>query len=382
MTTAPAPAARHVLLCPGPVMLSPGVRAALAACEVGHRDAGFSRVVARLHVNCATVLGATSEHTVLFVTGPATTGIEATLDTLLNGDRPVIVPTNGTFGARLVEILATRGVPVRPLEFGFGQPFDLGRVADVLAEGGRQGAAAIAMTHHETSTGMLNPVAAVCAMARDHGLKTFVDATSSAGAESLEVGRDAIDACVTTSGKCLHGAPGVALVCVRRDWLDARRDARVRSYSLDLRRYHAQLEANAQTPFTPAVPQFLALDRAVGELLASGGAAARRRQYRSRREFVARELARLGVSVWPLPAGTESSSILTFRVPDGLPFDALYAALRERGFVIYGTKPPLAPHHFQVSVMGELADADLAGFVAAFESSLRALAPSRRIAAG
>jgi aspartate aminotransferase-like enzyme len=49
----------QVLLCPGPVMLSPGVKAALAQCEIGHRDARFSELVARLRRNCGLDLGAT-----------------------------------------------------------------------------------------------------------------------------------------------------------------------------------------------------------------------------------------------------------------------------------------------------------------------------------
>ena len=120
------------------------------------------------------------------------------------------------------------------------------------------------MTHHETSAGLLNPVAAVGALARQHGLKLIVDATSSAGVEDLDVTRDGIDACITTSGKCLHAVPGLSLVCVRRDLLEMSRLIRPRSYS-DLHRFHDQMEFNGQTPFTASVPLFLALDRALEE---------------------------------------------------------------------------------------------------------------------
>ena len=78
MTSGTAPRARaDVLLCPGPVMLSPGVKAALARCEIGHRDALFSELVARLRRNCGLVLGANEGHSVVFITGPATAAIEA-----------------------------------------------------------------------------------------------------------------------------------------------------------------------------------------------------------------------------------------------------------------------------------------------------------------
>lgn len=362
----------EVLLCPGPVMLSPGVKAALSQCEIGHRDARFSRIAARLRQNCATVLGATQEYTIMFVTGPATAGIESTLATLLPQDRAVVVPVNGAFGSRLVEILETHGIPCLPVYFGFGQPYEIERIEAAIVAGSRAGVTALAMTHHETSAGILNPVGEVCALARRHGLRTFVDATSSAGAELLDVARDGVDACVTTSGKCLHGVPGVALVCARRDWLVERAGSRPRTFSLDLRRYHDQIEANAQTPFTPAVPQFVALDRAIEELLQRGGVAGRRREYRRRRSFLVAELEKLGLALLPLEPGTEASSIVTVRVPEAVGFDALYRALQERGFVIYGSKPPLAPHYFQLSVMGEIADADLSGFIEALRAVIAA----------
>ena len=369
-----------VLLCPGPVMLSPGVKRALSQSQIGHRDWSFSELVARLRRNCGTLLGAGSEHSILFVTGPATVGIEATCATLFPAGGMVVVPVNGTFGARIVEILKVHGIACTPIDFGFGQPFDLSLIEAALAAHGGGRPVFVAMTHHETSCGLVNPVSAVCEVARRHGARTFVDATSSAGVEHLDVTRDRIDACVTSSGKCLHGAPGIALVCVRRDWLAARRDSQPRTFSLDLRRYHDQLEANSQTPFTPAVPIFLALDRAVEELLEQGGVAERRRQYLRRRVLLAQGLASLGLPLLRLPAGSEACSILTVGVPATLGFDALYRMLRERGYVIYGTKPPLAPRYFQLSVMGDLTEADVSGFLAALGSVMSGPAQHYRAA--
>ena len=359
-----------VLLCPGPVLLSPGVKAALERCEIGHRDARFSELVARLRRNCARVLGAGPDHSVIFISGPATSGIESVCASLFAEDATVLVPVNGTFGQRIVDILRVHGIRCVPVEFGFGQPFDLARIETAVAAEAGPGRAVIAMTHHETSSGLVNPVAKICAIARRHGLRTFVDATSSAGAEDLDVTRDAIDVCVTSSGKCLHGVPGIALVCVRRDWLQARAGSRPRTFSLDLRRYHEQLEANSQTPFTPAVPAFVALDRAIEELIERGGVAERRRQYLRRRAFLAAGLGRLGLPLLGLPEGSEACYILTVGVPESLGFGALYSKMRDRGYVIYGTKEPLAPRYFQLSVMGELTEAHLAGFLAVLESLL------------
>lgn len=355
-------AAHEILLVPGPVMLSASVRAALADCEIGHRDARFSQALSRLRRNSRRVFRAGDEHSILFIGGPATAAIEASLATLLPREAKVLVPFNGAFGARIAEILDVHGISHVPLDFGFGRAFDLARLESVVAEQRQRGLTAVALTHHETSAGLLNPVTAIGALARRHGLKLIVDATSSAGVEDLDVTRDGIDACITTSGKCLHGAPGLSLVCVRHELLAASRATPARSYSLDLHRYHEALESRRQTPFTASVPLFLALDRALAELL-QDGVEARRRVYRRRREILAAGLEALGLPLLPLPPGTESSSVLTAAVPGGQSFDAFYAEVKAKGYLIYACKPPLAPRWFQVAVMGELAEEDLYDFL-------------------
>ena len=368
-----------VLLCPGPVMLSAGVRAALAAGGIGHRDVRFSEIVARLRRNCASVLGAGADHSVVFVTGPATAGVEAACASLVPPGGVVIVPVNGTFGARIADIVGVHGIRCVPVDFGFGQPIDLARLEAAMLECRGAEFAAVALTHHETSSGLLNPVAAVGVLARRHGLRTIVDATSSAGAEDLDLVRDQVDVCITSSGKCLHAAPGIAIVAARRDLLAARAPFPPRSYALDLVRHHQQIEANSQTPFTPAVPLIVALDRAVTELLAQG-VAGRRATYVRRRAFIAAGLRRLGLPFLHHAEDGEACSILTVAVPDPFGFDAFFRAMRARGYLVYGAKPPLAPRYFQLSVMGELSDADLAGFLVALESVLADAGALRRAA--
>ena len=152
-----------------------------------------------------------------------------------------------------------------------------------------------------------------------------------------------------------------ALLC--RDWLAGHAPSPPRTYSLDLRRFESQFECNAQTPFTPPVPLIAALDRALEELAAAGGPAERQRTYSRRRNVLEAGLRRLGLSLLPLPAGSAAHSILTVEVPTHIGFDALYEGMKQRGYLIYACKAPLGPRYFQLAVMGELRDADLAGFL-------------------
>lgn len=365
---------REILLTPGPLMLSPGVKQALCACEISHRDPRFSRLLRRLSRNCRALLGA-GGHRIAFLSGSATLGIEAALASVLPPGARVLVLVNGTFGARLGQILASHGMRAETVESGFGKAIDLRRVERALAAGERPWDL-LAMAHHETSAGILNPVAAVGRMAKRHGVRFFVDATSSAGAEELDLGRDGVDVCVTSSGKCLHGVPGVAVVCVVPGLL-AKSTGAVPPFGLDVRLHVECLARHSQTPFTPSVPLFTALDRAVEELLAES-VAGRRRRYLRRRRAVVAGAARLGLLPLPLPRGAAASSLVTLELPRGVTYDAYSAALRARGFVVYGCKPPLRESHFQVAVMGELPDEEISRFVEALGDVHKEVAAGRR----
>jgi len=358
----PASLQREVLLTPGPVMLSPAVKQALCACEISHRGPRFSQLLRRLARNCRTLLGA-GGHRIALLSGSATLGLEAALTSVLPPHARVLVLVNGTFGARLGEILATHGMQAVTVASDFGKAFDLRRVERALAAATDRPWDLLAMAHHETSSGILNPLAAVGRLARRHGVSFFVDATSSAGVEDLDLGRDGVDVCVTSSGKCLHGAPGLAVVCVKPGLL-AETSGAAPPFCLNVRSHVDYLDRLSQTPFTPSVPLFTALDRAVEELLAETVAGRRRRYLRRRRAIVA-GAGRLGQRPLPLPRGAAAASLVTLELPRGIPYDVFAAGLRSRGFVVYACKPPLRERYFQVAVMGEVSAEEISRFVVA-----------------
>lgn len=353
---------REILLTPGPLMLSPSVKQALCMCEIGHRAPRFSKLLRRLARNCRTLLGANG-HRIAFLSGSATLGIEAALTSVLPPGARVLVLVNGSFGARLGHILANHGMRVVTQESSIGKAIDLRRLERALSSADKRPWDLLAMVHHETSTGILNPVAAVGRMAKRHDVRFFVDATSSAGAEDLGLERDGIDVCVTSSGKCMHGAPGLAVVCVVQELLEKTTGA-APPFGLDVRLHVEYLERLSQTPFTPSVPLFTAFDCAVGELLIES-IPARRQRYMRRRRAIVEGARQFGQLPLPLPRGAAASSLVTLEMPRGVSFDRYSACLRAHGFVVYACKPPLHESYFQVGVMGEISDEEISCFIEA-----------------
>src|SRR5207245_4967335 len=139
-------------------------------------------------------------------------------------------------------------------------------------EKGKEGAKAVLVTHIETSTGVLNPVKDIATVVRDSGKLFLVDSVSGAGCSELEIDEWGIDVCITASQKAWGAPPGAAMVKMSpRAWKAYDKSNLPKSY-FDLAAYKAALE-KAQTPATPAVTVFIALQESL-RLMAEAGLAA------------------------------------------------------------------------------------------------------------
>jgi 2-aminoethylphosphonate-pyruvate transaminase len=276
--------------------------------------------------------------------------------------KSILTIENGAFGERLGEIAELHGLPHVTLRRPWGTLVDPADVEAALARDPR--IAAVAMIHHETSVGILNPVAAVGKLCRARGVTLVVDAVSSLGGEDLDIERDQIDVCFSSANKCLHSVSGVSFVCVAPQVWPRIDGTPPRVYYLDMLRYRKYFAELEQTPFTPAVSTFLALETALDELAEQGGVAARREVYRRRNLLVRRVLTDLGFQSFT-NTGRESHGIVTMRLPPVITVEAFYETMKSRGYIVYRCKGELAAEHIQIANMGELSDSTIDTFLAA-----------------
>jgi 2-aminoethylphosphonate-pyruvate transaminase len=368
----------HVLFSPGPVMTSARVKAALVHHDVCHRDGDYSAVVERLQRKLRPVFGASPAHETLLITGSGTAAMEMAISSAIPPGKKILVVANGAFGERLDEIAALHGLERIVLRYAWGtlpEPRDVARALEADAD-----IAGVVMIHHETSVGLLNPVGEVGRICHQRGVTLIVDAVSALGAEDIDVVRDHVDICYSSANKCLHSVSGVSFLCVAPHVWERIANIAPRVYYLDMLRTRRYLEELRQTPFTPAVSSFFALETALDELAEQGGVPARRELYRRRNLRIRRVLADLGFESYT-NTGRESPTISTFRLPDGLSVEGLYAAMKDRGFIIYRAKGELSGRHVQVANMGELSDGTIDAFLAAMTdvvSVARAAQPAPR----
>jgi len=339
------------LLCPGPVNVWPEIASALTEYEFCHREEEFSALFESVQRNALAVAGIREpdKYTALLVTGSGTAGNESVLNSVVDTDDVVVVMANGEFGERLGAISKTYNPKTEVIEHAWGELYDLERFEARLAQGDVK---LVAMVHHETSTGFLNPVEDVGAICHKYGVRLFLDAVSSFSADRLDLEASHVTFMTTSSGKALASYPGVALLIGVRAAFEALSEHPARNHYLDLRRYYAFSEKYQQTPNTPAVPLILSLNRAL-ELALREGREERLARLEAYANHVRKRCAERGLETLN-PLRKLSNAVTSVRIPSGVAFEDIRLGLRAEGFVIYGGKGPFQNEIFQVATFGNI----------------------------
>ncbi len=351
---------------PGPVNVTARVRKALLGSDICHREPEFSNLLKGIKEKLLTLFGIARTHQIAVFTGSGTTALEAMLSSLADNHKKILVLSNGVYGERIQSILKVYGTPVRTLEAPLGEFPSEEKIEFVLKHD--HSIHAVAMVHHETSTGMLNPLAEVAGLAKKYDKLFIVDAISSLGAEAIDFKKYPIDALAGTSGKCLHGFPGVSFVFLSHRAAQRLKTKKARSFSLDLLSALNAASKN-DTAFTPAVQIFYAFDEALNELK-NEGVARRIARYKSLHALIESGFEALGVSF--LIEKSQRSHVLTaLWTPQGLSYETLHDTLKKQGFVIYAGQSALKGKIFRISNLGEIRPSDVKRFFAVLKPLLK-----------
>ncbi len=362
----PGDDAPALLLNPGPVNVTARVARALLRGDLCHREPEYDHLQQEVRRRLVDVLAPGGDHAAVLLTGSGTAAMEAAVSSLVGPGERLLVGKNGVYGERLEEIARAHGIDHATVDApSWFDPIDPAAVAAALDRDASL--RAVAVVHHETTTGLLNPVRELARACRARGRALIVDAISSIGGEELDPAGWGVDAVIGTANKCIRGLPGVSFVLCRRGLLERAAAWPRRTLYLHLPTYFAEQERGG-LPFTPAVQVTYALHEALGELAAEG-VAARTAGCRALADRLRPGLERLGLSLL-LPPERRSSTITTVALPEGWTYERLHDALRAEGFVIYAGQGDLRRRAFRVATMGALDAADVDRLLAALGRAL------------
>ena len=223
----------RILLGPGPSNANQRVLSAMSGPMIGYLDPDFMKIIDEVSELLRMVFR-TEDSLTMALSGTGSAGMEAGINSLLEPGDTVIMCVCGFFGQRMVEMARRVGANVVLLQSDWGKPFPAEMLAKELARHDR--VKVVTAVHAETSTGVLQPLDEISALAKEHDAIFMVDAVTSLGGSELDVDGAGIDYCYSATQKCLGCSPGLSPVAMSARAHDTvrNRERKPTSWYLDL----------------------------------------------------------------------------------------------------------------------------------------------------
>lgn len=302
-----------LLLIPGPTNLSKRVRDVMSGPQLPHVGAEFYAMFKET-VGLARYMFKNEKGVQFVFTGSGTIGMESAVVSLVShGDRTLTL-MNGYFGHRMFMLNQVHGAKADNIDFVDGKAADPDTLRKKLNKGRYS---VVFITHVDTSSSVINPIAELVEECSKAGVLSVVDAVCSLGGIPLDFDRLGADIVFTASQKALAGAPGAVLVGASQGAIDymEKRKAPIESYYMNLLRWKPIMDDPKMYLATPATQVLLALREAMLESKEEG------LENRWSRHRKLGEIARSSVEEWGqkfvAEVGHRSDTVTAFWVENG-----------------------------------------------------------------
>ncbi|MCI9631625.1 MAG: 2-aminoethylphosphonate aminotransferase [Ruminococcus sp.] len=361
---------RKILLNPGPSTTTDTVKMAQVVPDICPREKEFQSIMTPMRNDLVKIVHGGEDYTAVLFCGSGTICIDTTLNSLLDAGKKALVINNGSYSQRAVDVLRYYGLPVINLEQPIYKNPDLTIIEETLKSNSDIGY--VYMTHHETGSGLLNPIREVGAIAHKYNTFFITDTTSSYAMIPINVYDDNVDFCMASAQKGIIGMTGLSYVIGRRDIIETSKNYPKRSYYCNLYMQYDYFERTREMHFTPPVQTIYAVRQALIEYFDEGEKAKWNRHQRVMREIRA-GIDRLGFRE-ALDRSVQSGLVSAIIYPDdpNWNFDKIHDYCYERGFTIYPGKIE-TKGTFRLCALGAIDEEDIVDFWNVFETGLKGM---------
>jgi len=355
-----------LLLTPGPLTTAMATKQAMLH-DWGSRDGDFIDANRDVRDRLVAIAGGGDDFTAVPVQGSGTFAVEAMIGTFLPRNGKLLIVVNGAYGHRIAIICDYMGRACEIHETPEDTPPDPAAIDRRLAAD--EAITHVATVHCETTSGILNPLAAVAEVVAARGRRLLVDSMSAFGAIPIDVAETPCDALAASANKCFEGVPGLGFVLCRKAAIEAAA-GNAHSLSLDLHDQWRAMEDNGQWRFTPPTHVIMAFRAALEAHAAEGGVAGHNARYRNNCRILIDGMRDLGFEPL-LSDNLQAPIIVTFKMPAdaNFEFQDFYDRLKAKGYVIYPGKLTVA-ESFRIGCIGDLRPDDMRGALAAIRATL------------
>ena len=359
----------YKLLTPGPLTTTETVKSEMMVDHCTWDD-DYKEITQKIRKDLLALANLSEEdYTVVLMQGSGTFGVESVVTSAVgNGDK-ILVCVNGAYGSRMVQIAKQAGKNTVVYEENYDKVPDAQKVKQMLEED--PAITHVGIIHSETTSGILNDIAAVGKVVKELGRTFIVDGMSSFGGVEIDIAGIGIDFIISSANKCVQGVPGFSYIICKRTELK-KCEGKSMSLSLDLYDQWLTMEKDGKWRFTSPTHVVLAFAKAMEELKAEGGIVARARRYKANNQRLIERMKAMGVNPY-IDGENQGPIITTFFYPENknFCFEEMYKYIKERGYAIYPGKVTDADT-FRIGNIGEIYLEDIDRVCDIFEEFFKA----------
>lgn len=359
---------RNILLNPGPATTTDTVKMAQVVPDICPREKEFVNIMKGLREDIVKIVhGDPNKFTSVIFCGSGTLNIDVCINSLLPENKKVLIINNGAYSTRAVEICQYYGLRYIDLKFPETELPDLDLIDRTMKENPDIGL--VHTTHHETGTGILNPIREIGALVHNYGITFTVDTTSSYAMIPIDIEEENIDFCMASSQKGIMAMTGLSFIVGNRKILEASKYYPKRSYYCNLYLQYEYFEKTGEMHFTPPVQTIYAARQGINEYFAEGEQA---KWARHTRAFNAIHdgLDELGFKDL-IKHEWQSGLVVSIIYPDdpNWNFEKVHDYCYSRGFTIYPGKISKS-NTFRLCSLGAIDEQDIKHFFSVFKEAL------------
>jgi aspartate aminotransferase-like enzyme len=334
------------LLIPGPTEVSQEILQEQAHPLIGHRSKEFSKLYAGIIEKLARFFELPGDYKPTVTTASGALWFDIVGRSIVKNK--ALVCANGAFSERFGKAIRDCGKTADFLEVEWGKVVKTHAVAEKLETGEYD---TVTVCHNESSTGARSPIHEIGKLIRrDYpNVVLAIDSVSSMAGDKIlpaEIGCDVIFA---STQKCFALPPGLAVALVSDRALERANQVPNRGAYTNLVEIF-EFEKKHQTPSTPNIPLFYALNKRMDLLLEETYDKVYQR-HKDMAEYT-QQWAKKHFELFP-EQGYESITVSCVKNTLGKSFKELSEKLAEKGFLIGNGYGKLKDVTFRIGHMGE-----------------------------
>ncbi|MDO5715491.1 MAG: alanine--glyoxylate aminotransferase family protein [Tissierellia bacterium] len=339
------------LYIPGPVPVREEVLNAMSHNMISHRGQEASQWQLEISQYMQNIWH--TEKAVLCSSSSGTGLMEGSLSSCANS---VAVFSVGAFGNRFEEIGKGIGLEVDLYEEEWGRGIDEKKLEEAAKSGKYD---AIALTHNETSTGVINPLDQLSRIFKKYPeILWIVDSVSATGGAPTDVDDWGIDIMITSTQKSLGLPPGMAFCTFSHKARQRAEDKKRRGFYMDLLKLDNYRIKKDQYPSTPNISLMAAAREQLRYIVKEETLEKRLQRHVRLQSMVGEWVEKYGKFF--AEEELRSPTVTTIALEEGKDIDLLLRKMKDKGYLLSGGYGKLKGSTFRIAHMADCQETDLA----------------------